>query len=138
MDDYFEAAGTYPQNQTMLAIFRLTGDAKIWWKAHCRDSDIIGTSQSWEEIKDAVTTRYLPPAHKATKMNEFFSLRQLSSTLEEYHSKFVTLQKYAPKMTLEQQVTRFCQGLIEPLNNRQEALKPTTLQDALLRAKTFS
>ncbi|MCO5611130.1 hypothetical protein L7F22_065380 [Adiantum nelumboides] len=98
---------------------------------HCQDSDIIGTSQSWEEIKDAVTARYLPPAHKATKMNEFFSLSQLSSTLEEYYSKFITLQRYAPKVSLEQHVARFCQGLIEPLNNRLEALRPTTLQDDL-------
>ncbi|MCO5563455.1 hypothetical protein L7F22_017097 [Adiantum nelumboides] len=119
-------------------MFRLTGDAKIWWKTHCQDFDIIGTSQSWEEIKDAVTTRYLPPAHKATKMNEFFSLHQLSSTLEEYYSKFVTLRRYAPKMTLEQQVARFCQGLIEPLNNRLKALRPMMLQDALLRAKPLA
>ncbi|MCO5570117.1 hypothetical protein L7F22_023833 [Adiantum nelumboides] len=137
-DDYFEAAGTHPQNQTMLAMFRLTGDAKIWWKQHCWDSDIVGTSQSWEEIKDVVTACYLPPAHKATKMNEFFSLQQLSSTLEEYYSKFVTLRRYAAKVTLEQQVTRFCQGLIEPLNNMLEALRPMTLQDALLRAKPLA
>ncbi|MCO5558224.1 hypothetical protein L7F22_011803 [Adiantum nelumboides] len=138
MDDYFEATRTHPQNQTMLAMFRLTGDAKIWWKTHCRDSDIIGTSQTWEQIKDAITARYLPPAHKATKMNEFFSLRQLSSTLEEYYSKFVTLRRYATKMTLEQQVARFCQGLIEPLNNRLKALRPMMLQDALLRAKPLA
>ncbi|MCO5572688.1 hypothetical protein L7F22_026447 [Adiantum nelumboides] len=138
MDDYFEAAGTHLQNQTMLAMFRLTGNAKIWWKTHCRNFNIIGTSQSWEEIKDTVTTRYLPPAHMATKMNEFFSLRQLSSTLEDYYSKFVTLRRYAPKMNLEQQVARFSQGLIEPLNNRLEALRPTTLQDALLRAKPLA
>ncbi|MCO5555598.1 hypothetical protein L7F22_009143 [Adiantum nelumboides] len=138
MDNYFEAAGTHPQNQTMLAMFRLTRDAKIWWKTHCRDSDIIGASQTWEQIKNAVTTRYIPLAHKATKMNEFFSLRQMSSTLEEYYSKFVTLRRYAPKMTLEQQVARFCQGLIEPLNNRLEALRSTNLQDALLRAKPLA
>ncbi|MCO5591611.1 hypothetical protein L7F22_045600 [Adiantum nelumboides] len=138
MDAYFEATGTHPQNQMMLAMFKLTENAKIWWKMHCRDSDIIGTSQSWEEIKNAITMRYLPPAHKATKMNEFFSLRQLSFTLEEYYSKFVTLQRYAPKMTLEQQVTSFCQGLIEPLDNKLKALRPTTLQNTLLRAKPLA
>ncbi|MCO5609994.1 hypothetical protein L7F22_064229 [Adiantum nelumboides] len=138
MDDYFEVAGTHPQNQTMLAMFKLIRDAKIWWKMHIRDSDIIGTSQSWEEIKDAVTARYLPPAHKTTKMNDFFSLCQLSFTLEEYYFKFVTLQRYEPKMTLEQQVARFCQGLIEPLNNRLENFRLANLQDPLLRAKTLA
>ncbi|MCO5588677.1 hypothetical protein L7F22_042636 [Adiantum nelumboides] len=96
------------------------------------------SSQSWEDIKAAVMTRYLLPDRRATKMNEFFSLKQLSSTVEEYYSKFVSLRRYAPKMTLEQQVARFCQGLIEPLNNRLEALRPTTLQDALLRAKPLA
>ncbi|MCO5580256.1 hypothetical protein L7F22_034122 [Adiantum nelumboides] len=138
MDDYFDAAGTQPENQTMLAMFRLTGDAKNWWKRHCRDLGISGSSQSWEEIKSAMTEHYLPPAHKAITMNEFFYLRQMSLYLEDYFSKFVTLKRYAPKMMLEQQVTRFCQGLIEPLNSRLEALRPTTLQDALLRAKTLA
>ncbi|MCO5563369.1 hypothetical protein L7F22_017010 [Adiantum nelumboides] len=138
MDDYFNAAGTQPKNQTMLAMFRLTGDAKIWWKQHCQDLGISGSSQSCEEIKSAVTERYQPPAHKAIKMNEFFSLRQMSLSLEDFFLKFVTLKRYAPKMTLEQQVARFCQGLIELLNSRLEALRPTTLQDALLRAKTLA
>ncbi|MCO5588439.1 hypothetical protein L7F22_042395 [Adiantum nelumboides] len=104
MDDYFDATSTQPENQTMLAMFRLTGDAKSWWKQHCQDLGISGSSQSWKEIKFAVTERYLPPAHKAIKMNEFFSLRQMSLSLEDYFSKFVTLKRYAPKMTLEQQV----------------------------------
>ncbi|MCO5563523.1 hypothetical protein L7F22_017167 [Adiantum nelumboides] len=138
MDDYFEAAGTHPWNQTMLSMFGLTRDTKIWWKQHCQDSDIVGTSQSSEEIKDDVTAHYLPPTYRATKMNEFLSFRQLSSTLEEYYFKFVTLQRYAPKVTLEQQVVRICQGLIEPLNNKLETLRPTTLQDALLRAKPLA
>ncbi|WP_165349305.1 retrotransposon gag family protein, partial [Enterobacter cloacae complex sp. 4DZ1-17B1] len=122
----------------MLAMFRLSGDAKIWWKQHCRDLDIKGSFQSWEDIKAAVMERYLPPAYKTLKMNEFFSLRQLTSSVEEYYSKFFTLRRYAPKMTLEQQVARFCQGLIDPLNNQLEALRPATLQDALLRAKPLA
>ncbi|MCO5601974.1 hypothetical protein L7F22_056101 [Adiantum nelumboides] len=138
MDDYFKLVRTQPQNQTMLAMFKLTGDAKIWWKQHCQDFEIVGSSQSWEDIKAIVTARYFPPIHRATKMNEFFSLSQLSSTMDEYYSKFVTLRRDAPKMTLEQQVARFCQGLIEPLNSRLEALRPTTLQDALLRAKSLA
>ncbi|MCO5555620.1 hypothetical protein L7F22_009165 [Adiantum nelumboides] len=138
MDDYFDAAGTQPENQTMLTMFRLTADANIWWKQHCQDLGISCSSQSWEEIKSAVTERYLPPAHRAIRMNKFFSLLQFSSMVEEYFSKFVTLKRYAPRMTLEQQVARFCQGLIEPLNSRLEALRPTTLQDALLRAKPLA
>ena len=32
MDDYFIAAGTSTANRSMLALFRLTREAKLWWK----------------------------------------------------------------------------------------------------------
>ena len=97
-------------NQSMLARFRLIGDAKLWWKQWCRDEGVLeGCSQSWENVNNAVKGRYLPPAHEAIKINEFFSLKQASLTLEEYYSKFVTLRRYAPALTSDQQVVRFCQ-----------------------------
>ena len=86
-------------------------------------------------MKKAVTERYLPPAHRALKMNELFDLRQNTSTLEEYYSKFVTLRRYAPQLSIDEQVTRFCQGLNAPLDTRLESMRPTTLHDALIRAK---
>ncbi|MCO5577610.1 hypothetical protein L7F22_031441 [Adiantum nelumboides] len=114
MDDYFLAAGTTPKNQAILGMFCLTGDAKLWWKQHCRDSPT--SSPSWQGMKQALKERYLPPAHQALKMNEFYALRQLGLTLEEYYSKFVSLRRYAPQMTMEQQIARFCQGLNRPLS----------------------
>ena len=46
MDDYFSEAGTTPANQAMLSTFRLTGDAKLWWKQHCKDCGVLPNSQS--------------------------------------------------------------------------------------------
>ena len=135
MDDYFAAARTAPANQAMLGMFRLIGDAKLWWKQHCRDQGVSENSQTWAQIKQAVKERYLPPSHETLKMNEFFKLRQASMTLEEYYSKFVTLRRYAPLMSSEQQIARFCQGLNSPLDSRLEAMRPTSIQDALIRAK---
>ncbi|MCO5587082.1 hypothetical protein L7F22_041028 [Adiantum nelumboides] len=114
MDDYFLAAGTAPENQAMLGMFRLTGDAKLWWKQHCRDNP--ASIPSWEGMTQVVKERYMPPAHQAIKMNEFFALRQLALTLEEYYTKFVSLRRNAPQMTIDQQIARFCQGLNRPLN----------------------
>ncbi|MCO5603942.1 hypothetical protein L7F22_058099 [Adiantum nelumboides] len=116
MEDYFEAGETQPINQTMLAMFCLVGDAKIWWKQHRKDLGVLGSSQSWEKIKEAVTTRYLPSAHRDAKMNGFFALKQLSLSVGEYYSKFVTLGRYVPKMSTEQLVARFCQGLNQLCN----------------------
>ena len=41
MSDYFAAAGTTPANQSMLSRFRLTGDAKLWWKQWCKDKGVL-------------------------------------------------------------------------------------------------
>ena len=54
MHDYFTVAGTIPANQAMLGMFRLTGDAKLWWKQHCRDQGVTKSSQNWAQIKQAV------------------------------------------------------------------------------------
>ena len=135
MDDYFVAAGTTPANQSMLGMFRLTSDAKLWWKQYCRDQGVLETFQSWAQIKQAVKERYLPPTHEALKMNEFFELKQGSITLEHYYSKFVSLRRYAPQMSSDQHIAHFCQGLVSPLYTRLEAMRPSSIQDALIRAK---
>lgn len=59
----------------MLATFHLTKDAKLWWKQWCKDEGVLEGSQSWENVIDAVKGRYLPLAHEAIKMKEFFSLK---------------------------------------------------------------
>ncbi|MCO5558006.1 hypothetical protein L7F22_011581 [Adiantum nelumboides] len=89
-------------------------------------------------MKQAVKERYLPQAHQALKKNEFDALRQLGLTLEEYYSKFVSLRRYAPSMSTEQQIARICQGLNRPLSTRLEAMRPTSIQDALIRAKPLA
>ena len=91
-------------------------------------------SQTWEDIKKAVKECYLPPGHETLKMNEFYGLTQKAMTLGEYYANFVSLHRYAPQMTLEQQIARFCQGLNSLLNSRLKAMRPSTLHDALLRA----
>lgn len=75
MSDYSATARTTPTNQSMLSRFRLARDAKLWWKQWCKDKGVLEGSQTQENIKGAVKERYLPPAHEAIKMNEFFGLR---------------------------------------------------------------
>ncbi|MCO5607404.1 hypothetical protein L7F22_061600 [Adiantum nelumboides] len=117
MDGYFIAVKTTSANQSMLGMFQLTSDAKLWWKQHCHDIGVAENSQSWREIKQAVKEVHLPSAHKALKMNEFFALKQRGLSLEDYYLKFVSLRHYAPAMTIEQQVVQFCQGLNEPISS---------------------
>ena len=125
-------------NRAMFGMFKLAGKAKLWWKQYCKDKGVVPSSQTWEQIKQAIRERYLPPAHETLKMNEFYYLKKFSLSLEEYYSKFVSLRRYAPLMTEEQIIARFCQGLNSPLDSRLEAMRPTSVQDALIREKPFS
>ena len=102
MEDYFEAAGTAPANQAMLAKLKLTGEARLWWKQWCRDQAISEGTVTWDKLKEAVRGRYLPPSYRTQKMNEFYELKQLGLSLEAYYSKFVSLLKYAPPMDMTQ------------------------------------
>lgn len=73
MDDYLCATCYTTMNQSMLGMFHLTGDTKLWWKQYFCDTGVVEDSQTWKEIKQAVKECYLPPTHhRAIKMNEFF------------------------------------------------------------------
>lgn len=76
MDDYFDIAHTSTKNRAMLGMFKLVGDAKLWWKQHCKESGVNENTQEWEEMKRAIIERYLPlDHHRAIWMNEFFDLQ---------------------------------------------------------------
>ena len=125
MVDYFSAVGTTPTNQSMLARFCISGDAKLWWKQWCKDMGVTQGFQTWENVKSAFKGRYFPPTHESIKMNEFFAL-------------FITLRIYAVALTNEQQIARFYESLNKPLGTTLEAMKPISLQDALEQAKSLS
>ena len=60
MDDYFMAAGGASANQSHAwGMFRLTGDAKLWWKQYCRDQGVTESSQTWPQINQTVKERYV-------------------------------------------------------------------------------
>ena len=68
-------------------------------------------------------------------MNEFLSCNQNGRTIELYYEEFVKLSRYAFLMTEEQKLSRFILGLGMDLSNEVDALQPTNLADALIRAK---
>ncbi|MCO5597053.1 hypothetical protein L7F22_051127 [Adiantum nelumboides] len=69
-------------------------------------------------------------------MNEFLSCTRKGKTIEEYHEEFVKLSRHAPLMSEEQKLSRFILGLEGKLANEVESLRPTSLADALVRAKS--
>ena len=91
LDDYFLLINTSAENKSMIARYKLIGEAKLWWKEWCREQTIDKTTTTWKLIKEAVKERYPPLNHETLKMNEFYGLNQKHFSIDAYYSKFVKL-----------------------------------------------
>ena len=69
-------------------------------------------------------------------MNEFLSCTKKGKTIKEYHEEFVKLSRHALLMSEEQKLSRFILGLEGKLADEVESLRPTSLADTLIRAKS--
>ena len=115
---------------------KLSGSAKLWWKLNCQSWGVDDATQPWQELKATLKERYYPLNYETLKMNEFLSCNQKGRTIELYYEEFIKLSRYAPLITKAQKLSRFILGLGEELsNNEVDALWPTNLADALIRAK---
>ena len=74
MDDYFFLISTIAKIESMIATYKLIGEAKLWWKEWCQEQTINETTTTWKVIKEGVKERYLPLDHETLKMNEFYGL----------------------------------------------------------------
>ena len=135
MEDYFSLALYYTAAQGLMGRAKLDGPAKLWWKLHCQTLGRTEGSMSWEELKKGLKERYLPLNYSTAKMNEFLSCVRKSRSIETYYEEFVKLSRHTPHMTEEQKLSRFILGLEGQLADEINALRPTSLADALIRAK---
>ena len=135
MEDYFALAQYNPLAQGIMGKAKLDGSAKLWWKLHCQSQGKSELSMGWEELKHSLKERYLPLNYTTAKMNEFLSCARRGRGIKVYYEEFVKLSRHAPLMTEEQKLSRFILGLEGQLAEEINALRPTSLADALIRAK---
>ena len=69
-------------------------------------------------------------------MNEFLSCTKKNKSVEEYHEEFVKLSRHAPLMSEEQKLSIFILGLGGMLTDKVESLRPASIADALIQAKS--
>ena len=87
------------------------------------------------ELKDSLKERYLPLNYETAKMNEFLSCVGKNRPIDEYYEELLKLSRHAPLMTQEQKLSRFILGLEGHLAEEANALRPTSLANALIQAK---
>ena len=89
---------------------------------------------TWEFMKGRIINKYCSKQYFLGKLNDFLNVRQGGSTVEAYQDKFITLSKYGPKLSSEEIVTRFVQGLTEDIQYKVEVVSPSNLAKALQKA----
>ncbi|MCO5566703.1 hypothetical protein L7F22_020381 [Adiantum nelumboides] len=135
MEDYFDVAEYNFVAKGIMDRAKIKGPAKIWWKLNCKSRGVLEITQSWEELQLRLREQYSPPNYLTTKMNEFLACVRRGRTIDTYYGDFIKLSRHAPLITEEQKLSRFILGLEEKLADEVEALRPTSLADALIRAK---
>ncbi|MCO5563571.1 hypothetical protein L7F22_017216 [Adiantum nelumboides] len=135
MEDYFDLVEYNSVPKGIMGRAKIKGLAKIWWKLNCKSRGVLKITQSWEELQLRLRERYSPPDYLTTKMNEFLACVQRGKTIDTYYEDFIKLSRHAPLITEEQKLSRFILGLEGKLADEVEALRLTSLPDALIWAK---
>ncbi|MCO5576113.1 hypothetical protein L7F22_029920 [Adiantum nelumboides] len=136
MEDYFDLAKYNTLAQAIMGRAKLKGPAKLWRKLSCKFCGIAKNTQGWEDLKERIKERYFPLTYSTDKMNEFLSCARKGRAIEVYYEDFVKLSRHAPLMSEEQKLSKFILGLEGTLTDEVESLRPTSLADALIRAKS--
>ncbi|MCO5604181.1 hypothetical protein L7F22_058342 [Adiantum nelumboides] len=135
MEDYFDLAEYNFVAKGIMGRAKIKGPAKIWWKLNYKSRGVLEITQSWEELHLRLRERYSPPNYLTTKMNEFLACVWRGRTIDTYYEDFIKLSMHALLITEEQKLSRFILGLEGKLADEVEALRPTSLADALIWAK---
>lgn len=69
-------------------------------------------------------------------MNKFLSCTRRDCPIDVYYEEFIKFSCHAPHLTKEHSLRKFFQGLEGSLSDEVEALRPSSLVDALIGAKS--
>src|SRR3954470_21374150 len=89
-----ESAVVSPDSYLTFATYHLRGLAAQWWESH-RLAQPNGTVTTWQEFQLAFRAWHLPRGLVDQKKEEFLKLRQGTTTVVEYHRRFLELSRYA-------------------------------------------
>jgi Retrotransposon gag protein len=88
-EEYIEYDKMSPEDELALAVGKLGGDAKIWWRDHRMTTANDESKQItyWEALKKALVETYAPPENSDAIRDKLRNLRQ-TGTVKEYNAAF--------------------------------------------------
>ncbi|CAH9130129.1 unnamed protein product [Cuscuta epithymum] len=111
-DKLFDAINCPADQRINTAAYYLRQEADNWW-ATTAPTLRQQPDFSWETFKEAMRKRFYPEHVRAEKYEEFLHLKQIGMTVQEYHSKFLNLARFAPTLVPDEieKTNKFIRGL---------------------------
>ncbi|KAL5776081.1 hypothetical protein ACOSP7_009007 [Xanthoceras sorbifolium] len=119
------------------AVYRLTGDAVIWWKNLSIQRDMTGVD--WEVFEGLFRDNYFNAGHRRMLADMFENIEQGGMTVNEYYTRFMELSQYAGRADESLLLSKFLMRLRPTIRNRiytQEFRKLTDCLAAAILAET--
>ena len=76
-----------------LAVFKLEGEAQVWWKCTRTSRDL--EAMTWAEFQELFIGKYFPDTARHAKAQEFLELKQGAMTMMDYVARFTKLARFA-------------------------------------------
>ncbi|KAL5831551.1 hypothetical protein ACOSQ4_016905 [Xanthoceras sorbifolium] len=119
------------------AVYRLTGDAIIWWENLSIQRDMTGVD--WEVFEGLFRDNYFNAGHRRMLADMFENIEQGGMTVNEYYTRFMELSQYAGRADESLLLSKFLMRLRPTIRNRiytQEFRKLTDCLAAAILAET--
>lgn len=134
-DKIFEAVDCPLERRVEIAAYYLQQEADNWWATEgpvFRQELGFG----WNAFKDKMRDRFYPEHVKSAKYEEFLHLKQGGMTVQEYHSQFLELARFAPMLVPDEpsKARKFVNGLNYETQKAVCVFSCQTLSEAYNRA----
>jgi hypothetical protein len=114
----------------------MNGKASIWWEDLKNVKGIHENDLSWKQFEKHFKKKYLSKKYFDRKTKEFYELKLVELSIEEYINKFLQLLRYVPYIKAEKiKFQRFISGLPQTYRNSIEFGEPKTLEDTIRKAR---
>ncbi|XP_019160932.1 PREDICTED: uncharacterized protein LOC109157531 [Ipomoea nil] len=130
-DKLFDVVGCPEDQRVEAAVYYLQGEDDHWW---VMEGPTVRAREGfdWEMFKMVLRERFYQEYVKAAKYEEFLHLEQGSSTVPEYHARFVALARFTPTLTPDEasRARKFIRGLHYDAQKSFSAARFATLTEA--------
>ncbi|CAH9114573.1 unnamed protein product [Cuscuta europaea] len=137
-DKLFDSLNCSPEQRVNIAVYYLHQEADHWWAAN--GPALLGQPGfDWGDFIVALHDRFYPDHVKEANYDEFVNFKQGDLTVQEYHTKFVQLARFAKDLvsTEASMTRRFVNGLNYGAQKFVTVAEPRNLNEAYRKAGKY-